>query len=164
MGELAQSVAEGESDVAAHEVGLKIAERAVALVSCKQRDPGSPSARDRRRAVDVALFLDERSSEVLDLEQLARRADLSPFHFLRLFERVLGVTPRQYLVRARLRRADRLLADDSLSITQIANDVGFADLSNFVRTFRRAPGLSPRSFRKAARGDRRIFTARHEPG
>jgi AraC-like DNA-binding protein len=81
-----------------------------------------------------------------------------------LFERVLGVTPHQYLVRARLRQAARLLADDSLSITQIAYDVGFGDLSNFVRTFRRAAGVSPRGFRQAARGDRRIFTERHEPG
>jgi AraC-like DNA-binding protein len=162
MGELAQSAAEGRSDVGAHEVGLKLAERAVALVSGKERDPGSPSSRDRRRAVDVALYLDDHSGEALDLEQIASRVELSPFHFLRLFERVLGVTPHQYLVRARLRRAARLLADDSLSITQIAYDVGFADLSNFVRTFRRAAGVSPRGFRKAARGDQRIFTERDE--
>jgi transcriptional regulator GlxA family with amidase domain len=52
---------------------------------------------------------------------------------VRRFERVLGVTPHQYLIRARLRRAARLLTDSSLSITQIAYEVGFADLSNFVR-------------------------------
>jgi AraC-like DNA-binding protein len=158
MGELAQSAAEGRCDVAAHEAGLKLAKRAVVLVTGKERQPATPSSRDRRRAVDVALYLDENSAEPLDLEQIAERVELSPFHFLRLFERVVGVTPHQYLVRARLRRAARLLADDSLSITQIAYDVGFADLSNFVRTFRRAAGVSPRDFRKAARGDERIFT------
>jgi len=66
------------------------------------------------------------------------------------------VTPHQYLIRSRLRRAARLLADDRNSITEVALDVGFADLSNFVRTFHRAAAMSPRSFRQAARGDRRF--------
>jgi AraC family transcriptional regulator len=70
------------------------------------------------------------------------------------------VTPHQYLVRARLRRAARLLAEDARSITDIALDVGFADLSNFVRTFHRAAGVSPRSFRRAANGDRKILQER----
>jgi AraC-like DNA-binding protein len=85
---------------------------------------------------------------------------LSPFHFLRLFRDVLGVTPHQYLVRCRLRRAARLLADDARSITDVALDVGFADLSNFVRTFHRAAGVSPRGFRQAARGNRKILQDR----
>ena len=85
---------------------------------------------------------------------------MSPFHFLRLFGSVLGVTPHQYLVRSRLRRAARLLAAEERSITDVALDVGFGDLSNFVRTFHRAAGVSPRAFRRAARGDRRIVQDR----
>jgi AraC family transcriptional regulator len=73
---------------------------------------------------------------------------------------VLGVTPHQYLVRSRLRRAARLLADDARPITDVAFDVGFGDLSNFVRTFHRAAGVSPRRFRRAAKGDRKIFQDR----
>ncbi|CKU14263.1 DNA-binding transcriptional activator FeaR [Mycobacterium tuberculosis] len=45
-------------------------------------------------------------------------------------------------------------------MTEVAFDVGFADLSNFVRTFHRAAGVSPSGFRKAARGDRKIFQDR----
>ena len=55
------------------------------------------------------------------------------------------MTPHQYLVRSRLRHAARLLADDERSITDVAYDVGFGDLSNFVRTFHRAAGVSPRA-------------------
>ena len=73
---------------------------------------------------------------------------------------VLGVTPHQYLLRARLRRAARLLADEERSITDIALDVGFADLSDFVRTFHRAAGVSQTGFRRAARGDRKILQER----
>jgi AraC family transcriptional regulator len=63
-------------------------------------------------------------------------------------------------VRSRLRRAAQLLIDPDRSITTVAIDVGFGDLSNFVRTFHRAAGVSPRGFRKAAQGDRKIFQDR----
>ncbi len=106
------------------------------------------------------MWLDEHAQEAVDLEMVSRQAGLSPFHFLRLFARVLGVTPHQYLVRCRLRHAARLLADPARSITDIAFDVGFADLSNFVRTFRRAAGVSPRAFRKCAKGERKILQER----
>jgi AraC-like DNA-binding protein len=76
---------------------------------------------------------------------------------------VLGVTPHQYLVRSRLRRAARLLTDDARPITEVALEVGFGDLSNFVRTFHRAAGVSPRRFRQAARGDRKILQDRLAP-
>ena len=77
-----------------------------------------------------------------------------------MFSKVLGVTPHQYLLRVRLRRAARLLADDSRSITDVAFDAGFADLSNFVRTFHRAAGVSPREFRRASKGQRNFFQER----
>ena len=56
--------------------------------------------------------------------------------------------------------AARLLADEDVSITDIAYDVGFGDLSNFVRTFHRAAGVSPRAFREASRGKRKILQDR----
>jgi len=63
-------------------------------------------------------------------------------------------------LRSRLRHAARLLADEQRSVTDIAYDVGFADLSNFVRTFHRAAGISPLKFRQASRGLRKIFQER----
>jgi AraC-like DNA-binding protein len=107
--------------------------------------------------VETALWIDAHSHQEIDLEQAAAQAGISPFHFLRLFSSVLGVTPHQYLVRSRLRHAARLLADDGVSVTNVAYEVGFGDLSNFVRTFHRAAGISPRRFRQASRGNRRVF-------
>ena len=78
---------------------------------------------------------------------------------LRLFGEVLHVTPHQYLVRSRLRHAAALLADAERPVTDVALDVGFADLSNFVRSFRRATGFTPPAFRAASRGDRKILQA-----
>ena len=160
LGELAQVAADGRSDVGLDEVGQLFASRFVEVVSGRPERPVRAAARDRRRAVETALWIDAHSHRPIDLEHAAAQAGTSPFHFLRLFSSVLGVTPHQYLVRSRLRHAARLLADDERSVTDIAYDVGFGDLSNFVRTFHRAAGVSPRRFREAARGMRKIFQDR----
>jgi AraC-like DNA-binding protein len=160
LGELAQAAAGGQSDVGLDEVGTAFAARFVEVVSGRAQNPTRALARDRRRAVEAALWIDAHSHLPIHLERAADQAGLSPFHFLRLFSNVLGVTPHQYLVRSRLRHAARLLADDGRSVTDVAYEVGFGDLSNFVRTFHRAAGLSPRAFRQASRGDRKIVQER----
>jgi len=154
LGELAQAAAEGRSDVGLDEAGIMLAARFVDVASARPLTAREAGARDRRRAVEAALWIDARSQEPIDLGRTAAEVGLSPFHFLRLFGQVLGVTPHQYLVRSRLRRAARLLAEDTRSITEVALDVGFGDLSNFVRTFHRAAGVSPRRFRQASRRER----------
>jgi AraC family transcriptional regulator len=159
LGELAQAAATGDAELGVDEVGVSLAARFTAVAADRKRRI-TPSARDRKRAVETALWLDDHAGESLDLDTIAARSELSPFHFLRVFAAVIGVTPHQYVVRARLRRAAQLLADPARSITDIAYDVGFADVSNFVRTFHRAAGVSPRGFRKAARGDRKILQDR----
>jgi AraC-like DNA-binding protein len=160
LGELAQAAADGRSDIGLDEIGQVLASRFVEVVSGKARKAGLDSPRDRRRAVETALWIDANSHREIDLEDAATQAGISPFHFLRLFTGVLGVTPHQYLVRSRLRHAARRLAFDDGPITDIAYDVGFGDLSNFVRTFHRAAGASPLRFRQASRGMRKIFQER----
>jgi AraC-like DNA-binding protein len=160
IGELGQAAAAGGGDVGLDEVGMLLAARLTEVVLGRKPKRLAASARDRRRAVEAALWLDANSTEPVDLDDAAAVAGLSPFHFLRLFANVLGVTPHQYLVRSRLRHAARLLADEDRSITDIAFDVGFGDLSNFVRTFHRAAGVSPRGFRRVAKGDRNILQER----
>ena len=160
LGELAQSVARGDSDIGMDEAALVFASRFAGTVVGKTRERISAQARERRRAVDAAAWIEAHSTQDIDLARVAKRSGISVFHFLRVFANVLGVTPHQYLVRARLKHAARLLADEERAVTDIALDVGFADLSNFVRSFRHAAGVSPREFRKAARGDRKILQER----
>jgi AraC-like DNA-binding protein len=162
LGELAQAAAEGRSDIGLDEVAMLFAARFVETVTGRKRRAPAQRPADRRRAVEAALWIEAHAHEPIDLESAANEVGLSAFHFLRLFRDVLGVTPHQYLVRSRLRRAARLLTDDDRSITDVAFDVGFGDLSNFVRTFHRAAGVSPRGFRRAAGGDRKIFQDRLE--
>lgn len=160
LGELLRATAEGRSDVGADEAALLFASRFAATARGNEEPGTKTTARDRRRAVEAALWIEEYSADELSLEAAAREANLSAFHFLRLFSKVLGVTPHQYLMRTRLRRAARLLADGNLPVTEVALEAGIADLSNFVRSFRRAAGTSPGAFRRAARGERKIFQER----
>jgi AraC-like DNA-binding protein len=160
LGELAQAVVDGRSDISLEEVGHLFASRFVEAVSDRTHARSAIKARDRRRAVETAQWIEANSDQAIDLDAAANQAGTSPFHFLRLFAKVLGVTPHQYLVRSRLRQAARLLSDEDIAITDIAYDVGFGDLSNFVRTFHRAAGVSPTAFRDAARGKRKILQER----
>jgi AraC family transcriptional regulator len=160
LGELAQAVAQGRSDVGLDEVGLWLAARMAQLVSPGKSGVSIATSNDRKRAVEAAMWIHAYSHENLALEHVAKQVGLSPFHFLRVFSKVIRVTPHQYLIRSRLAHAARLLVQDGRSVTDIALDVGFADLSNFVRTFGRAAGISPHAFRKLRHSDRKIFQDR----
>jgi AraC-like DNA-binding protein len=146
-GEVVQAAAEGRSDLAVEEAALLFAGKVSNLVS-KEKTSFQAKEADRRRAVEAALWLEGNAAEPVGLEDAARQVALSPFRFLRIFRSVTGVTPHQYLVRLRLRRAAKLLTEGEMPVTEVALEVGFGDLSNFVRTFGRAAGVSPARFSK----------------
>ena len=82
---------------------------------------------------------------------MARQAGLSPYYFLRTFKCLTGITPHQYVLRARLREAASRLATGTEKVLDVALDCGFGDASNFNRAFRTEFGVSPRVFRRASR-------------
>ena len=161
LDELARTTAHGHTQLALDELGMALAARFVSLQTGTVVAPREPSVRERRRAMQAGAWIDAHSTEAVDLDAAAAHIGSSRFHFLRLFARVVGVTPHQYLIRCRLRRAARLLAEDTRPVTQVALDCGFGDLSNFVRTFGRATGQAPLAFRHWAQGQpmRKILQA-----
>jgi AraC family transcriptional regulator len=154
LGELARSASKLAAGPRVDEVGLALMAKVVDVVAGQQRARPEARPTDRRRALGSAQWIEMHANQDINLQTLAAHAGLSVYHYLRVFAAVLGVTPHQYLLRCRLRKAARLLADEDRAITEIALDVGFADLSNFVRSFRRAAGVSPRAYRQAARTQR----------
>ena len=137
--------------------GFALEEATLAVVAAVRQalggaDTTAPAPRDDERAHAAAQLLDARCGEALTLEDLARAVGLSSFHLLRVFQRGIGVTPHQYLMRVRLLRAMALLRDTGLPVTTIAYESGWGDLSTFNHTFKRELRCSPREFR---RGDRR---------
>lgn len=109
---------------------------------------GTTGASAVARVSRVVRALDAEPNAHHDLASLAARARLSPFHFLRTFQSVTGITPHQYLLRLRLRRAAHRLAAESAKVVDIALECGFGDVSNFNRAFRAEFGVSPRHWRK----------------
>jgi AraC family transcriptional regulator len=88
--------------------------------------------------------------EVLTLEDLASVACLSPSHFHRVFRRLIGIAPGEFLVALRLQAARRLLLTTALSVTEICFAVGYSSTGSFTSRFTRLVGLSPRLLRQRA--------------
>lgn len=98
----------------------------------------SPAARRR-----VAELIEARLEEGVSVEELAREAGLSPFHFHRAFKQTFGRPPHQHLLSLRLERARRLLETPEASLAGIAHRLGFSDQSHFTRMFRKQFGVTP---------------------
>jgi len=92
-------------------------------------------------------YMDEHSGDDLRLEDLARLANLSQFHFLRCFTAARGLPPHAYLLGARVRQARGLLRG-SMRLADIAAETGFTDQAHFTHVFRRFTGLTPGKYRK----------------
>jgi AraC-like DNA-binding protein len=114
------------------------------------RRAGSTPIHHHGRMTEVLRYMAAHSAAPHKIAGLARMAHLSPYHFLRSFKATTGVTPHQWLLRARLRDAAERLVETNTPVTDIALDVGFEDLSNFTRSFRAEFDASPREFRLAA--------------
>ena len=144
-----ESLARERSPLRIEERALDAAARIVAIVAGRALPPPRASARELERVAEAARAIESASDdETLDLAALARVARLSKFHFLRVFRRAVGATPHQYLTATRLRRAAARLAGTSESVTAIAFDCGFSDLSTFNARFRAAFGRTPSEYRR----------------
>ena len=96
----------------------------------------------------VLRLVEESLEQRLRVEDLARAACLSPFHFARMFKLSTGQTPHGYLVARRIDRARELLMKDALSIREIAAKSGFRTQAHFCGVFRTVVGTTPGAFRR----------------
>ena len=87
----------------------------------------------------------------LNLAALAEAACLSPYHFSRMFKYATGLSPHQYLYRARIAQARYLLIASELPIAEIARTVGFGRAGELSKCFRRSFGVTPQGYRSAVK-------------
>jgi AraC-like DNA-binding protein len=104
-----------------------------------------------RRLRQARAFIDRNFERSLDLDEIARQAHFSRYHFHRLFRQHYGVTPHEYLIEKRVHRARELLMETDLTITNVCLEVGFESLGSFSALFHRYVGHAPSRYR------RRIF-------
>ena len=117
----------------------------------RQADAGQLPETDRlpNKSLQRAMaFVEKHLSSSVSLDQVAREAGMSKFHFCRVFKGATNLTFREYLARRRIARAVELLQDRDRSLSQIYLNVGFKDLSHFSRVFRKLVGQPPSRFRR----------------
>jgi len=142
---IAKACAGLTKEIAWEELSVELAAQTLQLVTDSPAPNPHPSA--EARVTRVVRAIEHNQTAAHTLTALASQAKLSPFHFLRLFEQVTGVTPHQFILRTRLREAAQRLYEPA-RILDIALESGFGDLSNFNRTFRSEFGVTPRAWRK----------------
>src|SRR6516225_11475994 len=104
-----------------------------------------------RRLCEARDVLAEARESRLLIPDVAKIAAMSPYHFIRQFEALFGVTPHQFQIRARLDRAKLLLASGNHSVTDVCFDTGFNSLGTFSDLFARRVGVAPSAYRRNAR-------------
>ena len=129
--------------------GLALRIASAKLRSSRTRDPRI------RRAIEQ---IEARHAESIDVEELARAARMSRYHFSRVFREETGTSPYRYLIKTRLAHAARLLAAGSCNVTEAALAAGFTDLGRFGRAFKAEHGRTPSAFSL----EHRSHKARHE--
>ena len=138
-------------------------ELAQTIVACIRQATGEAGRkapeRDPRLARDVLRrairFVNDNLDSKLKWDDIATAVGLDPFTFGRGFKQAAGITPHQYIIRCRLRRAMRLLARGELTLADIAIEVGFSCQSHLTNQFRKHLGTTPGAFRGSARVSQR---------
>ena len=138
----------GSGEGAWEELAVHLAGRTAQMAGGFSADSSDPPPSAVARVTRAVRLIEARPDEPLTLGALARAARLSPYHFLRTFERLTGVTPHQFVLRARLREAATRLVTGPAKVLDVALDCGFGDVSNFNRAFRAEFGMSPRAYRR----------------
>ena len=96
-------------------------------------------------------MLAEFGEDALPLREIARDAGISPFHFIRQFEALFGITPHQLRIRERLEQAKLLLAAGQHTVTEVCMEVGMSSVGSFSDLFLRRVGAAPSEYQRRAR-------------
>jgi AraC family transcriptional regulator len=101
------------------------------------------------RSIQLAIdHIYQNLGEDITVDDMARSAMFSKFHFTRLFQRITGVSPGRFLSAVRLQEAKRLLLSTSMSVAEISHQVGYSSVGTFSSRFKSCVGLSPTSYRE----------------
>jgi AraC family transcriptional regulator len=112
--------------------------------------PGLPT----RKLGRVQAYITAHFDQTIDVRSLAAVANLSAFHFARMFKRTTGQSPHLYITARRVERAKELLSSGALPLVDVAAKVGFQTQSHFTTVFHQYTGETPRMFRLRRRGPR----------
>jgi AraC family transcriptional regulator len=146
-----EAVATGCTPAALHEAALEVAAAALTTTHATAALGRRTSFRHERAVMRAARYIESRYDTSCTLDELAAHADMSPFHFLRVYRRVTGQTPHRHVLTTRLRHAAQQLRATRDRIADIALATGFGDLSHFNASFLYYFGTTPGAYRTDSR-------------
>lgn len=130
-------------------------EKRISLVPVKDpQDIGLSAAATTGKPLHIVRavqYIQDNLSENICLNRLSDEANLSRYHFSRVFKSYMGMSPMQFVNVSRIQKAKELLTYDDINISQVAIAVGFNDLSNFERQFKQITGITPKAFKRSSR-------------
>lgn len=103
-----------------------------------------------RRILKVELYIEQELPKKINLSELCEVAGLSRFHFLRKFHEANGLSPHQYILRRKIQKSCGMIKQKNLTLSEIADQIGFSDIHSFSKVFRRIMGFPPSQLRKKA--------------
>lgn len=97
---------------------------------------------------EVVNFIDSNIDEKIDIKELSSLTGYNHLHFIRIFNKYLGLTPYQYILKKKINKAKKLIIENETSLVDIAFELGFLSYSNFSKIFKRETTLTPDQYRK----------------
>jgi PAS domain S-box-containing protein len=104
----------------------------------------------------AASFVEENLGEHISLDRLAKSANMSKYHFSRVFKKIEGTSPMSFVNSVKIESAGEILKRSNLSISEVAFSVGFNSVSHFIGQFRKLTGMTPSDYRAANKENKRL--------
>ena len=137
-----------------HEVSTSIILQQQNISACTKRLPAKKKSTQKelfKRLSMAKMIINDDLSGFYDIQTLAKEVSLSPYHFLRSYKSMFGISPHQYMMQRKMEVAAERLLSTPDSIMDIAFRLGFSELPGFSKSFKKFHGVSPAAFRKDAR-------------
>ena len=149
-------VSENKNEGAGHEDFIKAAMVQLLLLTARHADSAAESIGDgvvtaNKTVSSVAAYINNNYNEDITLERVAEKFFISPCYFSRTFKRVTGLSFTEYLNGVRIKEAQRLLATEDMSISEICERIGYKSTTHFGRSFKAIVGMSPTEYRRIKR-------------
>jgi AraC-like DNA-binding protein len=115
------------------------------LVTCIKL-PENPGGERDGYLVELKDTILDSPENLYLIEEMAKNSNISPFHMIRQFKKAFGLTPHQFQIQCKVRKAQKLLEEEK-SVCEVTYDAGFCDQSHLDRCFQKIVGLTPKEYK-----------------